>query len=67
MKTVCLFLPTGSTFTFRNAEIVTDNETVLVIEYVAMSDGRRGVMVAQKFAIVGHSVKVDDGVNPFAA
>lgn len=54
--TVCLFLPSGKTFTFRGARIVTDNETVLVIEYVAMSDGRGKTLTAQKAAIVGWSI-----------
>jgi len=54
--TVCLFIPTGRTFTFRNAEIATDNETVLVIKYTAMSDGKVKTMTAQKTQIVGWAV-----------
>ena len=37
-QSVCFFLPTGRTFTFRNVEMLTDNETVWVIQYQAMSD-----------------------------
>jgi hypothetical protein len=51
--TICLFIPTGRTFTFKNAEILTNNETVLVIEYVAMSDGKSKKITVQKDQIVG--------------
>ena len=54
--TICLFIPTGRTFTFRNARITTDNETVLVIEYVAMSDGRPKTITVQKTQVVGWAV-----------
>lgn len=53
--TVCLFLPSGKTFTFRNATIVTDNETVLVLDYKAMSDGKKKTITVQKGMIVGWS------------
>ena len=55
--TISFFLPTGRTFTFRNAEILTDNETVIVIKYVAMSDGKESVGTFQKTQFVGHSTK----------
>lgn len=54
--TICLFIPTGRTFTFRDAMIVTDNETVLVIRYAAMSDGLIKRITVQKSAIVGWAV-----------
>ncbi|KKL90259.1 hypothetical protein LCGC14_1906460, partial [marine sediment metagenome] len=38
-QSICFFLPTGKTFTFRNSKILTDNEQVWVVEYEAMSDG----------------------------
>lgn len=53
--TLCLFLLSGKTFTFREVKIVQDNESVLVFEYVAMSDGKRKRMTARKDALVGHS------------
>ncbi len=53
---VCIFLDTGRTFSFRNALVVVDNETVLVIDYIAMSDGRQKQITVQKSAIVGWSV-----------
>ena len=54
--TICLFLSTGKTFTFRDATIVIDNETVLVIQYVAMSDGLIKRVTVQKSQVVGWSV-----------
>ena len=36
---LCVFLNSGHTFTFRDVTIVTDNETVVVFKYTAMSDG----------------------------
>jgi hypothetical protein len=54
--TLCLFLPTGKTFTFKNVDIVQDNESVLKIEYVAMSDGNRKVATFQKSQVVGYSI-----------
>lgn len=53
---ICLFIPTGRTFTFRDAKITIDNETVLVIEYVAMSDGKVKRVTVQKSQIVGWAV-----------
>lgn len=40
-ESLCFFLATGHTFTFRDVRIVRDNETAITIEYIAMSDGRR--------------------------
>lgn len=56
LDSICLFLPTGRTFTFRQCAITTNNETVLVIEYKAMSDGRVKTITVQKSQIVGWSV-----------
>ena len=57
MATVCLFLPTGRTYTFRDATVIQDNETVLVLKYIAMSDAHEGFLTVQKSAVVGWSVK----------
>ena len=54
--TICLFLPTGKTFTFRDAKITIDNETVLVIDYIAMSDGLVKRVTVQKSQVVGWAV-----------
>ena len=54
--TVCLFLPTGKTFTFREAVIEVDNENMLVVLYTAMSDGLQKRVTVQKSAIVGFAI-----------
>jgi len=56
-NSLCLFLPSGHTFTFRSVEIATDNETVLVLRYTAMSDGLEKTVTVQKAAVVGWSVQ----------
>ena len=54
--TIWLFTTTGATFTFRNASVVTDNETVLAFTYKAMSDGKVRTHTAFKKSLVGISV-----------
>lgn len=54
-SSICLFMPTGRTFTFRDVEIVTDNETVLVFKYRAMSDSKFKTATFQKSIIPGWS------------
>jgi hypothetical protein len=39
-ESVCFFLTSGGTFTFRDVEVVHDNEAEITIHYVAMSDGK---------------------------
>ena len=60
IETLCLFCSTGRTFTFKDIEIVTDNETVLVFTYNAMSDGKSKTMVAYKSQIIGASMLYDE-------
>lgn len=36
---LCIFLTTGRTYTFRKVNVVSDNETAITFEYEAMSDG----------------------------
>ncbi len=50
-----LFLPSGKTFTFLNVEIVVDNESYLIFDYGAMSDGLSKRMSVFKNQIVGWS------------
>lgn len=57
LKSICLFLPTGRTFTFKDVTIRCNNETVLEFDYVAMSDGMSKHITIQKTQIVGYSVK----------
>jgi hypothetical protein len=53
---LCIFLPHGNTFTFRNVEVVCDNESVLQFKYAAMSDGKRKVGTFPKATLCGWSV-----------
>lgn len=55
-ETVCLFLPTGRTFTFRDVTVACDNETFLILEYASMKDGKTKRAIIQKAAIVGWSL-----------
>ncbi len=50
-----LFTIGGKTYTFTNAVIQFDNESILTFEYSAQSDGLRKLFVARKEALVGHS------------
>lgn len=54
--TICFFLVSGKTFTFKNASIIHDNETVWMIEYVAMSDGHSKRATFFKQNVVGIAV-----------
>lgn len=54
--TICIFTPQGKTFTFRNARVVTNNESVLTFTYAAMSDGKTKSHTALKANIVGYSI-----------
>ena len=53
LASVCFFLNTGRTFTFRNVTIVHDNETAITIEYRAMSDDKPKVATFYKNHVVG--------------
>ncbi len=53
LESICFFLDTGRTFTFRDVELVTDNETVWVIRYKAMSDGHGKTATFYKSRVVG--------------
>jgi hypothetical protein len=59
LKSVCFFLTSGRTFTFRQAEIVQDNETTVSVKYVAMSDGRPKTVTFYKANIAG--ISLDSG------
>jgi len=39
-ESICFFLTSGRTFTFRDAVVVGDNESEVFIHYIAMSDGK---------------------------
>ena len=50
---LCVFLNTGHTFTFRDVEVVTNNETVIVFKYTAMSDGASKTATFYKQNVAG--------------
>lgn len=52
---LCIFTPTGRTYTFKNVEMVCDNETVLQFTYAAMSDGKAKTATFPKATICGWS------------
>lgn len=58
---LCIFTPTGKTYTFRSVDIVCDNETTLQFTYAAMSDGKSKTATFPKANICGWSV------TPYAA
>ena len=56
LVSICVFTPHGKTFTFKKASIVQDNETVLIFDYCAMSDGKMKRHTMLKANVVGWSV-----------
>lgn len=57
---LCIFTPTGHTFTFRDVEIVCNNETTLQFNYRAMSDGRMKTATFPKATLCGWSTTPDE-------
>jgi len=53
---LCIFTPTGKTYTFREVKLLCNNETVLVFDYSAMSDGKSKVATFPKATICGWSL-----------
>jgi len=53
---LCIFAPTGKTYTFKNVKLLCDNETVLVFQYAAMSDGKSKIATFPKATLCGWSV-----------
>ena len=53
---LCIFTPTGRTYTFRNVKLICDNETVLQFGYAAMSDGNTKVATFPKATLCGWSL-----------
>ena len=52
---LCIFMPTGKTFSFKNVTFVHNNESYLVFEYKAMSDGETKEASFIKSNIAGYS------------
>ena len=53
---LCIFTPTGRTYTFKDVTMLCDNETVLQFEYAAMSDGQAKIATFPKATLCGWSV-----------
>ena len=53
---VCVFLTSGKTFTFRDGEILVDNQTIFVFTYNAMSDSLLNTATFYKDSVAGISV-----------
>ena len=53
---LCIFTNTGRTYTFKNVEMVCDNETVIVFNYAAMSDSKSKTATFPKATLCGWSV-----------
>ena len=52
-SSICFFLDTGRTFTFRDIQIVRDNETDITILYKSMTDNQAKEATFYKARIVG--------------
>jgi hypothetical protein len=52
---LCIFLMSGKTFTFKWADIITNNESTLVFNYQAMSDQKLKTATFNKNQIAGYS------------
>lgn len=52
---LCIFTPTGKTFTFRNVKLICDNESFLQFGYGAMSDGKSKMANFPKANLCGWS------------
>ncbi len=52
---LCLFLITGKTYTFRDVEVVHDNQTAITFKYQAMSDELGKVATFYKDHVAGVS------------
>lgn len=58
---ICIFADSGKTFTFRNIEVITDNESVIQFSYRAMSDGLEKIATFPKSNICGWSLTEKGG------
>lgn len=60
-STICIFTNQGKTFTFKNIELLVDNETMLVFSYRTMSDGLEKQATFPKATICGWSLTEKGG------
>lgn len=55
LGSICFFTQHGKTFTFKGVTLLTDNETMIVFDYQAVSDKLMKRAVFQKSQICGWS------------
>jgi len=60
---LCIFTRQGKTFTFKNVEVVCDNETILQFTYTAMSDGKVKTATFPKGGVCGWSLTPIQNIN----
>jgi len=60
--TLCIFMESGHTFTFKDVTITCNNETALAFAYIAMSDGNAKHATFLKTRLVGWSIT--QGIKP---
>ena len=60
---ITIYTPMGRTFTFKDVEVFTNNETALEFSYLAMSDGETKVGHFIKQNIVGWSEYEPEGYD----
>jgi hypothetical protein len=53
---ICIFLVSGQTLSFKDVELETDNESVVVFSYTAMSDGLTKTATFYKRHVAGVSI-----------
>ena len=56
-ESLCIFLVSGRTYSFKNVSNVVDNENCIAFEYTAMSDGKakKGVFYKYNGTVAGVS------------
>lgn len=54
---ICIFTDSGNTFTFKDVEMLCDNESVIQFGYKAMSDELKKIATFPKSNICGWSLK----------
>jgi len=66
LESICFFLNTGKTYTFRDVEVIHDNQTAVKIRYAAMSDGlpKEAVFYKEHIAGVARCYSADFKLQP---
>lgn len=53
LASICIFLTSGRTFTFREVSIIHDNESAITFSYTAMSDENEKTVTFYKNHVAG--------------